>query len=170
MPVTACAVCSPRDQCARGVEEADLRGKLLVPKSRGEALVRKSAKRRPAPEQDRMIADAMRTAGRPVSAYEIIDRLRDKATLAPQTVYRSLDRLIASGEAHRLESINAFVVCTHAAHVGAAVFAICESCGRVTEFDQSKAVELLAHWAKTERFAVRTMTLELRGRCADCAG
>ncbi len=59
-------------------------------------------------------------AGRPVSAYEIIDSLRDKAILAPQTVYRSLDRLIASGAAHRLESLNAFVACSHAVHKGSA--------------------------------------------------
>lgn len=116
-----------------------------------------------------MIADALRAAGRPVGAYEIIDKLREKAVLAPQTVYRSLDRLIAAGAAHRLESINAFVACSHASHVGAAVFAICEDCGRVDEFDQPKAVEALAAWARREHFSVRTMTLELRGRCSRCA-
>ena len=58
-------------------------------------MTRKGTKRRPAPEQDRMIAEALRGVGRPVSAYELIDKLRAKATFAPQTVYRSLDRLIA---------------------------------------------------------------------------
>jgi len=53
---------------------------------------RKGAKRRPAQEQDKMIVAALKGAGRPVSAYEIIDQLRGKATLAPQTVYRALDR------------------------------------------------------------------------------
>ncbi|MGQ0673207.1 MAG: Fur family transcriptional regulator [Hyphomicrobium sp.] len=115
-----------------------------------------------------MIVTALRDAGRPVSAYEIIDRLRDKASLAPQTVYRSLDRLIASGSAHRLESINAFVACSHVTHQGAALFAICEECGGVTEFDSSAAIDALKGWARTKRFAVATMTLELRGRCSAC--
>lgn len=115
-----------------------------------------------------MIVEALRDAGRPVSAYELIDQLREKAVLAPQTVYRALDRLIAGGAAHRLESLNAFVACSHKRHEGRAVFAICESCGAVDEFDEPAAVAALAAWAKRSRFAVREMTLELRGLCSAC--
>jgi len=132
------------------------------------AMPRKGAKRRPAQEQDKIIVEALRHAGRPVSAYELIDQLRDRATLAPQTVYRALDRLIASGSAHRLESLNAFVACRHAAHRGAAVFAICEECRTVTEFEEPRAIASLAAWARKAKFAVRRITLELRGRCAAC--
>ena len=113
--------------------------------------------------------DALRDAARPVSAYEIIDSLRDKAILAPQTVYRSLDRLIASGAAHRLESLNAFVACSHA-HKGPVIFAICDRCGGVDEVDEAKALVALADWADNARLSVRQITLELRGTCARCAG
>lgn len=115
-----------------------------------------------------MIVEALRVAGRPVSAYELIDQLRDKAVLAPQTVYRALDRLIAGGAAHRLESLNAFVACSHLRHEGRAIFAICETCGTVNEFDEPKAVDSLAAWARSAKFSVREMTLELRGRCRSC--
>jgi Fur family zinc uptake transcriptional regulator len=131
-------------------------------------MVRKGAKRRPAPEQDMMIVEALRGVGRPVSAYELIEALREKATLAPQTVYRSLDRLIADGRAHRLESLNAFVACRHPSHEGTAVFAICDECGTVTEFDEPVAIERLRGWAKKAKFAVDQMTLEIRGRCRAC--
>jgi Fur family zinc uptake transcriptional regulator len=132
-------------------------------------MARKIAKRRPAPEQDKMIVEALRDVGRPVSAYELIEELRDKASLAPQTVYRSLDRLIAEGQAHRLESLNAFVACRHASHEGeTAVFAICNDCGTVSEFDEPAAVDRLAAWARKAKFAVDRMTLELRGRCRAC--
>ena len=131
-------------------------------------MVRKSTKRRPAPEQDKMIVEALRGVGRPVSAYELIEELRDKASLAPQTVYRSLDRLIAEGQAHRLESLNAFVACRHPSHEGTAVFAICNDCGTVTEFAEPAAIERLAAWARKAKFAVTQMTLELRGRCRAC--
>ena len=132
-------------------------------------MVRKVAKRRPAPEQDKMIVEALRDVGRPVSAYELIEELRSKASLAPQTVYRSLDRLIADGQAHRLESLNAFVACRHASHEGeTAVFAICNDCGTVSEFDEPAAVDRLAAWARKAKFAVDRMTLELRGRCREC--
>ena len=132
-------------------------------------MVRKVAKRRPAPEQDKMIVEALRDVGRPVSAYELIEELRSKASLAPQTVYRSLDRLIADGQAHRLESLNAFVACRHASHEGeTAVFAICNDCGTVSEFDEPAAVDRLAAWARKAKFAIDRMTLELRGRCREC--
>jgi Fur family zinc uptake transcriptional regulator len=132
-------------------------------------MTRKIAKRRPAPEQDKMIVEALRDVGRPVSAYELIEELRSKASLAPQTVYRSLDRLIAEGQAHRLESLNAFVACRHASHEGeTAVFAICNDCGTVSEFDEPAAVDRLAAWARKAKFAVDRMTLELRGRCREC--
>jgi Fur family zinc uptake transcriptional regulator len=130
---------------------------------------RKVSKRRPEQEQDKLIFTALRESARPVSAYEIIDQLRDRATLAPQTVYRALDRLIASGSAHRLESLNAFVACCQSGHQGAAVFAICENCGTVTEFAEPRAVDALAAWAKKSKYTVRAMTLELRGRCAACS-
>lgn len=133
-------------------------------------MTQKVSKRRPAPEQDKMIAEALRDVGRPVSAYELIEELRDKASLAPQTVYRSLDRLIADGQAHRLESINAFVACRHPSHDSTAVFAICNDCGTVTEFDEPAAVDRLAAWARKSKFAVEQMTLELRGLCRACIG
>lgn len=133
-------------------------------------MARKVTKRRPAQEQDQLIFSALRESARPVSAYEIIDQLRDKASLAPQTVYRALDRLIASGSAHRLESLNAFVACGQSdhQHEGTAVFAICDDCGTVSEFAEPRAVEALAAWAKRSKYSVRSMTLELRGRCATC--
>ena len=115
-----------------------------------------------------MIVEALRGVGRPVSAYELIDQLRDQASLAPQTVYRALDRLIAErpgappGVAQRLRR------CRHPSHEGTAVFAICNDCGTVTEFDEAAAIERLAAWARKAKFAVDQMTLELRGRCRLC--
>jgi Fur family zinc uptake transcriptional regulator len=129
----------------------------------------KTGKRRPAHEQDTMIIEALRGMGQPASAYELIEQLHNKATLAPQTVYRSLDRLIAEGQAHRLESLNAFVACRHPSHRGAVVFAICDDCRSVTEFNEADAVNSLAAWAKKAKFDVRQMTMELRGRCKTCA-
>ena len=132
--------------------------------------MRKQTKRRPAEVQDKIIATALRDAGKPVSAYELIDQLRDEMVLAPQTVYRALGRLIAEGQAHRLESLNAFVACRHHKHdEGTAVFAICESCGAVSEFECAPAVAALDAWAESARFEVERRTIELRGTCRDCA-
>lgn len=132
--------------------------------------MRKMTKRRPAELQDKLIASALKDAGKPVSAYELIDQLRNEVVLAPQTVYRALGRLVAEGQAHRLETLNAFVACCHDKHDDStAVFAICEACGSVQEFDCTAAVSALDAWAAAQKFAVDRRTLELRGTCRDCA-
>ena len=129
---------------------------------------RKQSKRRSAPDQDKLIVDALRDVGRPLSAYEIIDQLKDKGLSAPPTVYRALNRLIEDGLAHRLESLNAFVACRHPHHEGTAVFAICSECGAVREFHEADAVLRLKAAATAGGFAVKEMAIELRGRCKDC--
>lgn len=128
----------------------------------------KPSKRRSAADQDKIIVAALRDAGRPVSAYELIDQVRGTGVTAPPTVYRALQRLIDDGLAHRLESLNAFVACNHPHHANKAVFAICDSCGTVTEFDSATAIKTLQTWAKAAEFQVRSMTLELRGTCKSC--
>ena len=128
----------------------------------------KPTKRRSAADQDKIIVTALRDAGRPVSAYELIDQVKGSGVTAPPTVYRALQRLIDDGLAHRLESLNAFVACNHPHHANKAVFAICDTCGAVTEFDSASAIKALQAWAKSAEFQVRSMTLELRGKCKAC--
>jgi Fur family zinc uptake transcriptional regulator len=129
---------------------------------------KKPQKRRSAPDQDKLIVEALRGVGRPLSAYEIIDQLKDKGLTAPPTVYRALNRLIEDGLAHRLESLNAFVACRHPHHDGTAVFAICNTCGDVREFHEADAVKRLKSSAAAGGFAVKEMTIELRGVCQEC--
>ena len=71
-------------------------------------MTRKPLKRRSAADQDKIIVEALRGVGRPVSAYELIEQVRGKGVSAPPTVYRSLQRLIDDGLAHRLESSQRF--------------------------------------------------------------
>lgn len=142
---------------------------LPKPASRCEKMPKKTTKRRSAPDQDKLIVDALRDVGRPLSAYEIIDQLKDKGLSAPPTVYRALNRLIEDGLAHRLESLNAFVACGHPHHEGTAVFAICGDCGTVREFHEPAAVQRLKDAAADGGFAVKEMAIELRGRCNACS-
>lgn len=131
-------------------------------------ITKKPSRRRSAADQDKIIVEALRGVGRPVSAYELIEQVRAKGVSAPPTVYRALQRLIDDGLAHRLESLNAFVACDHPHHAGRAVFAICDACGTVKEFDSAAAVKILQAWAGKNDFKIRSMTMEIRGRCADC--
>jgi len=117
---------------------------------------------------DLLISQALREVRRPMSAYDLIERLRDQGISAPTTVYRSLNRLMAKGYVHRLESLNAFVCCVRDGRHDAAVFAICEGCGAVEEFADEVVAARLSDWARATGFALEHATIELRGRCPSC--
>ncbi|WDR07466.1 Fur family transcriptional regulator [Devosia rhodophyticola] len=107
----------------------------------------------------------------PLSAYDILDKLREDGLRAPLQVYRALDKLMERGLAHRLESLNAFVACADANchRRGLIAFAICEDCGKVDEFADPLIDERLGVWAGARGFAVARTTMEIRGKCANCA-
>lgn len=107
----------------------------------------------------------------PLSAYDILDRLRGDGLRAPLQVYRALEKLTERGLAHRLESLNAFVCCAGGdCHRGGTIgFAICDRCGRVEEFAERAIEQKLEGWAKSAGFIPSRMTIELRGTCRDCA-
>ncbi len=116
-----------------------------------------------------LVFDALKDAGRPVTAYQLIDALRGVGISAPPTVYRALNRLISDGLVHKLESMNAFVACTHT-HAGgsAVVFAICDMCGGADEFADEAIGEQLAKRAIERGFALNKAVVELHGTCAKC--
>ena len=118
-----------------------------------------------------LVFEALSGAAQPMSAYVILDRLRDSGLRAPLQVYRALDRLIEAGLVHRLESLNAFVACAHQhCHDDcASAFAICEKCGSVTEFSDDGVMQRLRGWSGKAKFAPSKMVVEVRGICAACA-
>ncbi|MBN9314835.1 MAG: transcriptional repressor [Devosia sp.] len=117
-----------------------------------------------------LVLEALNRADGPLSAYDILDRLREDGLRAPLQIYRALDKLIEQGLAHRLESLNAFVCCADAGchRVSMAAFAICSGCGRVDEFTDPEVTGRLVAWSERTGFALERTTIELRGRCAQC--
>jgi Fur family zinc uptake transcriptional regulator len=118
-----------------------------------------------------LVFGTLEEARAPLSAYTILDHLREQGFRAPLQVYRALDKLVELGMVHRLESMNAFVACTHPQcdDHGSTAFAICDDCGAVTEFSDDEIAERLAGWARAEGFRLKKTTIELRGRCRNCA-
>ena len=110
-----------------------------------------------------------RTEG-PLSAYALLDQLREHGFRAPLQVYRALDKLVELGLVHRLESINSFVACAHPhdhSH-GLIAFAICDRCGGVDEFSDAVVEERLRGWSRDHAFHLEKTTIEMRGTCATC--
>jgi Fur family zinc uptake transcriptional regulator len=117
-----------------------------------------------------LVLGALTQSPGPLSAYDILDRLRGDGLRAPLQIYRALEKLVERGLAHRLESLNAFVACadTHCHRKGLIAFAICAGCGKVDEFADEVIEERLGAWATQTGFKVERTTMEIRGQCADC--
>ena len=121
-----------------------------------------------------LVLGVLKHAGAPRSAYDILDGLRGDGFRAPLQVYRALDKLVEMGLVHRLESLNAFVACSHPhdheAHGhGVTAFAICEDCGSVTEFHDETIEGRLSAWQKSRHFKPEKTTIEIRGHCQACS-
>lgn len=121
-----------------------------------------------------LVFDTLTSADCPLSAYTILDELRDHGFRAPLQVYRALDTLLSLGIVHRLESQNAFVACRHPSAENhesgheTVVFMICETCGQVSEIADDALASKLQDLAGAANFALDQSVVELRGRCKNC--
>ena len=117
----------------------------------------------------RLIADA----GQPIKAYDLLERVRESdgpGAVAPPTVYRALDFLMANGFVHKLESVNAYVACHHPNAAQHSVpFLICDRCHSATELEDASIVANLEAAARGLGFAPQAQTLEVHGLCARCS-
>lgn len=117
-----------------------------------------------------LVLNILKNEQGPLSAYAILDRLREEGFRAPLQVYRALEKLIQLKCVHRLESVNAFMACSHPKNCQheLTTFIICDSCGKVNEI-QGQAI---AHDVKqiTQEFGFRAhkSTVEIRGICKNC--
>jgi Fur family transcriptional regulator, zinc uptake regulator len=118
----------------------------------------------------REVLAALCASHKPLGAYEIMDLMAQKgARPAPITVYRALDFLLENGLAHRIESRNAFLACSHNHDAGALVaFLICEHCGAVGEAPASAVGESLAAAARKAGFRPTMSVIEITGTCSHC--
>lgn len=118
----------------------------------------------------RTVYDALRRAGQPQTAYEILEKVRASGISAPPTVYRALSRLTRDGLAHRLETLNSFVACAgECSRQGTTVFLVCETCGTADESSDSAVARRLRACAGERDFSIRSPVVELRGTCRNCA-
>lgn len=122
-------------------------------------------------KNQKLVHDVLMSAENPLSAYGILDLLREEGFRAPLQVYRALDKLVEFGLVHKLESLNAFVACSHdeCRHEEAAVFMICSLCENVRELGDTGLDNHLGTLAKKHDFTLNHTTVELHGKCSKCA-
>ena len=121
-------------------------------------------------ELRRAVLELVWSGNKPVGAYDVLEALgKRRGRVAPPTVYRALDFLLANGLVHRIESRNAFVGC--AAGPGRpheSSFLICVDCGRAAELDDRRIGAAISDSLAGSGFQATRRMIEVAGRCADC--
>lgn len=106
-----------------------------------------------------------------VKAYDLLAQLSTEDHAAkPPTVYRALDFLLAQGLIHRVDSLNAFVGCSHPDTPHAAHLLICRDCGRVEELHDATLEAALERALAASGWQQPQARLEVLGVCPQCAG
>lgn len=105
-----------------------------------------------------------------VGAYDLLAELQKLDPAAkPATIYRSLDFLSKQGFVHKIESINAFVMCHHISDCKHPVqLLICDSCGHVEEIQSENLDLALRAMADASGFAIEHQIVEAHGKCTKC--
>lgn len=120
--------------------------------------------------QRRRVLELIAGSERPMKAYDLLDQLKKElSSAAPPTVYRALDFLLKEGFVHRLESINAFLVCPHPTQAHPTQFLICDDCGVVQELDDKELSMRLFERVRAQGFAPVQQMVEIHGHCARCS-
>lgn len=120
-------------------------------------------------KNEALVVEALSAAGAPLKAYDLLDKLKEKGVRAPMTVYRALDGLTSKGLVHKVEALNAFILCAHPGHHAVQTFLVCDSCGSAREIETEAIEADLGALAAVSDFNVRTARLEVQGVCSSCA-
>ncbi len=114
------------------------------------------------------VLGVLRAAGKPLSAYQILDQTAGEGVRAPPQVYRALEKLIEFRLVHRIESLNAYLFCDHGPHAEEVAFAICDRCGTVTEIPMKRIAPALSKSATESAFRLSEAHVEMHGLCGLC--
>lgn len=113
---------------------------------------------------------------KPLGAYTLIDMLADseQRRVAPPTVYRALEFLLALGLIHRINSLNAYVGCTNpqshqnSAQTSTNYFFICTQCSNSQEIIKYSLANNINHACEEVDFLPQQQWLEVTGLCKQC--
>ena len=117
----------------------------------------------------RKVLELVWESHKPVKAYDILEKLAKKdGAPVPPTVYRALDFLLNNGLVHRINSLNAFVGCSHPGPNNQCYFLICNDCDEVTECCSDQLGKAIKVSTKTNSFTPESVCLEIKGICESC--
>lgn len=105
-------------------------------------------------------------------AYDLLERIRPSIQGAtPMTIYRALQFLQEQGLVHRVETLNAYVGCTHkdSRQHETQLLLICENCRQIEESPAPALMMALDREVESHGFQAKQKTIEIYGSCVSCS-
>jgi Fur family zinc uptake transcriptional regulator len=118
-----------------------------------------------------LVLKALKKSRKPLSAYELLDKLHPDGVKSPPIVYRALEGLMQKGVVHKIRELGTFVACNCAKdhHHSLSVLTVCGACHKVVELHDHAIIDQLealrGHGVPLREHAV----IELPITCGACA-
>ena len=107
---------------------------------------------------------------KPIKAYEILNKLGNVIkNPKPPTAYRSIDFWLKYNFIHKIQSLNAYLLCTENHLHKGSQYLICDGCGKVTESHFCKLPSIISKNIKKNFFNPTQWNLEINGLCSKCS-
>ncbi|WP_094752499.1 transcriptional repressor [Psychromonas sp. CD1] len=104
-----------------------------------------------------------------ISAYDLLKKLKKHDSNAhPPTIYRALDFLLENHFIHRIESLNAYLMCDNFGCEHPMQLLICDQCKSVIALSDSVIDDAFLEQAKQSGFKIANKVLEAHGICYNC--
>ena len=119
-----------------------------------------------------LVLKVLRKASGPLTAYELLEKLKKTGIKSAPIVYRALEVLMKQGAAHKIKELGAYVACdcTHQSHQHAlSVLTVCGGCHEVEELHNHSVIHQLENLRKSGIRLQEHAVIELPITCNTCA-
>ena len=120
--------------------------------------------------QRKEVLELLLLRGGSAKAYDLQDDMRARhGRVAPSTVYRALEFLMAHHLVHRVDALNTFIACNaeHVAHHP--LLLVCSNCEAVTELQDDDAYEAVRKKLRQAGDGFVESDIEVKGLCGRCS-
>ncbi len=117
-----------------------------------------------------LVLRVLRSNVKPLSAYEILEKVKEFGIKSPPIVYRALDALMKIGKVHKINELNTFIACDceedHQHQLS--VLTICQNCDEVIELHDHIVIDHLAKLKTLNIYLANKAVIELPIMCQNC--
>lgn len=118
-----------------------------------------------------LVLRLLRKSSGPMTAYELLEKLKKSGVNSAPIVYRALEVLVKDGTAHKIKELGAYVACdcTQNHHHALSVLTVCGDCHEVEELHNHNVIHHLENLRKAGVRLQEHAVIELPIICNTCA-